>query len=200
MKTIKMVTLDCSVVSDVTLMAQAYREVFGNDPGWREGYKCPACCSTFLLSSSPVTCPDCKEPLVECWPINQIISDFNNEMAKPESICVLAKSDDKIVGFAWGYVVNVDQSLSEHFGAPDLYRLISGNFFYLDEIAVLVEYQGIGIGMRLLRNLLQKQSQPKVLLRTLDESVMCHLARKMGGEIACSISRGRIMMTFSLDR
>ena len=70
------------------------------------------------------------------------------------------------------------------------------HFFYLDETAVMPSHQGRGVGRALLQGIFQERK--RVLLRTLNNSSMCSLAKKFGGEIVQYIDRERVIMTITL--
>ncbi len=182
-------------------IAEAYRLTFGGEP-WNEGYKCPVCESVLPLAMNARTCPACEAKgkqvlLAEHWPIGKIISDFYGEMSRAGAVCFIARAEGALVGFAWGYEMDVLPETDVHLEAPGLYRLLRGQFFYLDEVAVLPALQGRGIGKDLVRNIVLSQDQPNIILRTLYGSQMFHLARHMRGETILHISRQRVIMTIA---
>lgn len=186
----------------VKSIVSVYQEVFGGEP-WNEGYKCPVCGSVFSLAHADETCPICKEQnkhilLVEYWTKSKVTSDFYNEMKKPESLCLIAKESEKIIGFIWGYQISINQEIDTYLEAPELHKIESGEFFYLDDVAVLPQYQGKGIGTGLIKQIIGYQSQNRIMLRTLDNSTMFYLTKKIGGKTVLSISRDRVIMTLPL--
>ena len=117
----------------------SYQRTFGGEP-WNEGYVCPVCGARIRFPKQRA-CPSCAARgesvlLVEYWPASKVMSDFYREMMKPEALCLVAKNDDKIVGFIWGYRIVVDEHIDDYLESPGLSRLISGEFFYLDDAAV----------------------------------------------------------------
>ena len=198
MKVTSIERLDPHCDASVQSLAQVYQNIFGNDPGWQEGYECRMCQTTIPLSSGGGACKRCGTLLLECWPLAKIVSDFLQEMQKSKAVCLVAYDQSEIVGFTWGYCVIVTKDLGEHLDAPDLEKLVCGDMFYLDEVAVLPEYQGQGVGTSLLHSLFAQQNQTHVLLRTLEGRTMHQLALKMGGNVLCSISKQRVMMTIPL--
>jgi GNAT superfamily N-acetyltransferase len=182
----------------VEAVAAVYQESFGGEP-WNEGYLCPVCERVFARTSGMRICPACREQsrtvlVVERWPMSTIISDFYREMEKPDSICAIAQSDGQVIGFSWGYRISADPDLDRHLDAPDLHKSLQGDFFYLDECALMPSWQGRGIGKLLVNYILCEQRQKWVLLRTMNDSRMCNLIKHMGGEIIQYISRRRIIM------
>jgi len=179
-------------------IASVYQQSFGGEP-WNEGYLCPVCKKIFARAPQIETCTVCRERsqiilMVEYWPISKIVSDFYSEMQKPDPICVVAQLDEVVIGFAWGYRVSANPDIDEHLDAPNLNQSLCGDFFYLDECAIVPNYQGKGIGKLLVFRILREQQQKQILLRTMDNSRMCSIIKNMGGETIQKISRGRIIM------
>jgi ribosomal protein S18 acetylase RimI-like enzyme len=137
--------------------------------------------------------------LVEYWPTSKVISDFYREMKKPEALCLVAKNDDgKVVGFIWGYKIVVGDHIDDYLEAPGLSRLVSGEFFYLDDAAVLPEYQRKGIGKNLIAHMLQMRPRKNILARTLDQSQMFRILTDFNGKTVLRITRNRVIMAISL--
>lgn len=186
---------ESDVVENIVLV---YQQVFGNEP-WNEGYKCPVCESVLALRYTAKYCSVCKSQgktilMTEYWPSSRVVSDFYREMQKSEAQCLAAYEADKLIGFAWGYKMTSELETSVHLEAPNLHELICGDFFYLDEVAVLPEQQGAGIGRKLVTGLFQNQPQETILLRTLNGSQMFYLTTRMGGKAVLPISRERVIM------
>jgi len=182
----------------VEAIASVYQQSFGGEP-WNEGYLCPVCEKVFGRTPSVKICSACAEQsqavlVVEYWPMSKVISDFYREMRKPNPICVVAHSDEEVIGFAWGYRVFANTDLDKHLDAPNLHQSLHGDFFYLDECALVPASQGKGIGKLLVSYIFREQRQRQILLRTMNNSRMCNLIKHMGGEILQHISRGRVIM------
>ncbi len=178
----------------VKAIALVYQQAFGDEP-WNEGYLCPVCKKVFPRTTSIEICSSCNVLVIEYWPISKIIQDFYHEMMKPGSVCVIVQSYEKVIGFAWGYRVSVSLDLDKHLNAPNLHhQLLDGDFFYLDECALVPAYQGKGIGKLLVSCILREQKQKEILLRTMGDSRMENIIKNRGGEIVQRISRGRIIM------
>ena len=189
-------------VALVRNVALAYQQAFGNNP-WNEGYKCPICATTTPLTAGEAICPSCSERglkilMIEYWPLSKIISDFYQEMKKPNSLCLIVREADKVIGFTWGYQINIDQEIDNYLEAPGLSEVAQGNFFYADEAAILPGYQGRGIGKKMVTQFFTGQPQKRVLLRTLNGSPMFNLIKQLGGETILNISRQRVIMTIAL--
>ena len=183
----------------VGLIASVYQQSFGGRP-WNEGFKCPICEKSYPITYEEKTCPHCPQQvlLVEYWPTGQIISDFYKEMQKTSSLSLVAEKEKEVVGFAWGYGVSVNEDLENHLEASGLCDIAKGDFFYLDEVAILPNWQGKGIGSKLLSQIFKEQDQDRIILRTLKNSVMHVLIEKMKGRIILPISRNRVIMQLDL--
>ncbi len=185
--------------ASVEQIVSVYQEAFGGEP-WNEGYLCPICGATFPLVS-PKTCKSCFDRngifvlLVGRWPKSKVVSDFYREMAKPKALCFVAEEDNKVVAFAWGYKIEMSEDTDAELEAPGLHKLVCGEYFYLDEVAVLPTYQRQGVGKELLENIFA--GQKRVLLRTLKESQMFRLTKKLGGKALLDVSRGRVIMALA---
>jgi GNAT superfamily N-acetyltransferase len=182
----------------VEAIASVYQQAFGGDP-WNEGYLCPLCGSVYARVTGIKVCPACTQGsrevlVVEYWPKSIIVSDFYREMCKPDALCLVAYLKSEIIGFAWGYRVFVNQEYDSYVEAPNLHKLLQGDFFYLDECALVPEYQGKGLGTVLAKHIFREQKERRVLLRTMNSSRMCTMVQHAGGEIVQHISRGRVIM------
>ncbi len=188
--------------SMVRSIVSVYRETFGGEP-WNEGWLCPLCGAIFPLKDKLGICGSCvshgkKVLLTEYWPVGKVTSDLYHEMSKPGALCCVAKNRDRVIGFAWGYKISTDAKLDNYLEAPGLHDLMAGDFFYLDETAVLPQYQGRGIGKKLMASIFSHQSDRRVLLRTLDGSHMLKLVNYFGGKTIMNISRKRVIMIIGL--
>jgi len=186
----------------VNAIAIAYQQAFGGDP-WNEGFSCPICKAIFPRTGNLTMCPECEKRsesilLVDAWPMNQIISDFYAEMKKDDSICIVAKINKHIVGFAWGYQVSANPDLDSYLDAPGVHASLQGTFFYLDECALIPSYQGKGIGKKLVQHIFREQEEGQILLRTLNNSRMQRIIKGAGGAVIQHISRERVIMKLTL--
>lgn len=139
-------------------------------------------------------------PWYESWEINTIISDFKKEMKKPEAVCVIAQLHKKIIGFTWGYKISSNPMLDKHLDASGLHKILSGDYFYLDEVAIIPDLQKKGIGGELINKIFGEQTYEQVLLRTKEDGPMFKLITKRGGEIIQHISQNRVIMKISTKK
>lgn len=187
----------------VKTIAQIYQAAFGGSP-WYEGQICPICRYTVGLDLPMKFCEKCyskdnrKILMVEFWPEAKVISDLYQENSNEGSICLGALWRYQIVGFAWGYQIETDLETLEKIDAPNLLNVIPfGVYFYLDECAVLPQFQGLGAGKKLVEYIVKKQPHDKIILRTLKDSPMHHLIQKRGGKELLLISENRLIMSLS---
>lgn len=182
----------------VSAIVAVYRQVFADAP-WHEAYLCPVCKTTYGKNYRKKICDSCLQNhndvlLVDHWPTYRVIQDFYKEIVKPNAVCVLAKSDEGIVGFAWGYQMEINDDASSYLEAPHIHEHLHGAYFYIDEVAVLLPYRGKGVGKNLVEVLIQEQHRGRILLRTLHKSPMEMLVNGMGGTIVQHISEDRVIM------
>ncbi len=161
MVTIQKLDLKHAPASQILSISNAYKTVFSTDPAWNEFWKCPKCDNGFPESFLEKECFYCIKqgysvPLVEYWSNTNILGDFYKEMAKDRAICIIALEDNiNVVGFCWGYFVQVNPELEKHLEAPGLieslreYGINGMNVAYQDEIAVIPEFQKQGIAKKL---------------------------------------------------
>ncbi|MEI6316407.1 MAG: GNAT family N-acetyltransferase [bacterium] len=173
--------VDLSDQNIIKQIAVCYQKTFGEHP-WHEGYRCPKCNKSFSLMCAKKLCDHCNHELVLYWPLDKIETDFMYEMTKDNAICYVAKMNDEIIGFAWGYQVILNQEFDLYVNAPGLsMQFENRNFFYLDEIGIIPNCQCKGIGKKLAFEIFNSQSY-NVLLRTLNNTQMSSMIERMGGE------------------
>jgi len=211
MKNVSRIAMTTSCVSvlspfsqpdDVIGVALVYQKAFGSSP-WNEGYICPVCGTTFADESGLWDyCTYCRDSagylvkILRCWPIHKILTDFYQEMLRPEAVCLIMKDRYGVIAFAWGYEVEVNKSLDKYLEAPKLHKLVKGNFLYLDECAVIPKQQNKGCGKKLMSSFIQKAQEinRNILLRTLKGEVMYRLVKNFGGKTIQNISKERVIM------
>ncbi len=187
-------------------IAKVYQETFGGAP-WNEGYLCPVCGEYFALScESKKTCPACSSNnssvnLIHYWPTEKVVSDFYQEMKKEASVCLVAYLDSEIVGFAWGYKIIMCENTDKYLGFLGLnQKLGEGEFFYLDEVGIKPNNQCKGFGRKIIEHIFHQQNEKNILLRTMIDSQMYFLIKKMGGENVLSLPGSKkIIMTLSFE-
>ena len=122
-------------------LVECYRDVFADEP-WNEWLKCSKCSVYWgtkdrgLLAS--MNFRHCDAPLTDFWPRDQVISDLHHEIT-PEASCWLAMDGGTVIGFCWGYPINVgklEEKLKLTIGV-DPTEVVA----YQDEVGVLSAYR-----------------------------------------------------------
>jgi len=92
------------------------------------------------------------EPWNEDWPAATIEADLRRELAKPDASCWLAAEGEAVIGFCWGYSLEVGQ-FDEHLGLVGVDAILCSlglaKVAYFDEIGVATQWRGHGIAKRL---------------------------------------------------
>lgn len=145
-------------------IALLYSEVFGGHP-WYEIYKCNSCESYFGQDTQlgqPCTCC-ASDYTTQAFPQNEIILMVENLFQNPGMVMHLLDAD-QVHGFAWGNLVNIEQTVSRFSDeqtrlavAAEIARYTGGHekFFTIAEIGCREELRGKGLGKLLLNTLLQ---------------------------------------------
>lgn len=132
-------------------LVECYQNVFAGSP-WNEWMKCPKCEKCWGTKDKPelqrMEFRHCETNLVQFWPAEQVRKDILHEVT-PESSCWIALYNNKVVGFCWGYPIEVselERKLKIGF-SNDLQRQFGSAYtvFYQDEMGVDPSYQGQGI-------------------------------------------------------
>lgn len=144
---------------DVTsAVAECYREVFSDSP-WNEWLQCPVCKKYWgvkdkdLLHSLDLK--HCDTKLEEFWPREKVRADIFHEITKDTS-CWIAKSEEQIVGFCWGYPIGIDD-LEKKLGilfASEFVRKITNSRLvaYQDEVGVSSKFRGQKIAKNMIKH------------------------------------------------
>ncbi|MEK7538374.1 MAG: GNAT family N-acetyltransferase [Patescibacteria group bacterium] len=129
-------------------LVECYRDVFADTP-WNEWLKCSKCGKYWgvkdqgLLAS--LNFRHCDIPLVDFWSREQVLFDLRHEIISGSS-CWLAMSNKTVVGFCWGYPINIsdlETKLGVSFNTELEYNFgTSGLAAYQDEVGVLSAYRG----------------------------------------------------------
>ena len=129
-------------------LVEAYREVFAATP-WHEWLKCAKCDKYWgkkdLPSLTSIGFKHHRKPLVDFWTRDGVVKDLKHEIT-PASSCWLALLGTTVVGFTWGYPLNlkklekklklpVSARFHELFGSGE-------SIAYQDELGVLDEFRG----------------------------------------------------------
>lgn len=106
------------------------------------------------------------------WKPESVLVDLEQQIIKQDSCAFFStnSSKDKIVGFTWGYAVNL-QELTEMSSGANFEEFVSKDerIFYIDELGVEKNHRNLGVGKRLsliMIDEIRARSFSKVVLRT----------------------------------
>ncbi|MBI2100550.1 MAG: GNAT family N-acetyltransferase [Candidatus Vogelbacteria bacterium] len=114
-----------------------YQKCFADEP-WNEWVKCPHCHDHWgkrhekMLKETNFHCPVCLVELIPFWPAEQIEAEIRSEIS-PEASCWLAKHDDQVIGFCWGYPIT-PRHLEQKLNLP-LTAAIAEHFSHQSRVA-----------------------------------------------------------------
>lgn len=178
--------------ADLQQVTMLYAQVFAGPP-WNEYTKCTGCFEFFGLQTKPEDlCGNCGNQLVLAYPEKETKEYILKEKNRPNSICILAKDGDEIIGFAWGYTyaspVNfVEQKYRTQEMKDKIVQLfqadgISCDFFYFSECGVKEDKRGRNISNLLAEALFRRSKilNLPVILRTNWQSPMMAVAERFG--------------------
>lgn len=143
-------------------VADLFARVFAGPP-WFEVMKCSICEEAYGKGDDlerfrdGIPCRRCGNPLklVEYWRDGSALEVYDDALTRPGFIGIGARNaDGKLIGLSWGFTVPETDSPSVHFGAV-AEQLRKRGFdpfqtFYASETGVDPDYQGLGIGTRIM--------------------------------------------------
>lgn len=163
--------------------AVAYRWTFSGDP-WREVSRGPKCGNFYGPENQVGTiCPCGCGKLEEAYPIIRTTGYVRGEIKKPNAIAMVAKEDDKIVAFGWGYEMTGREFAESKYKSTtqenrDLIAQLVGEdqtVFYMSEFGVVPEKQKTGerIGSKITLKVAEEAKELKIplLLRTMKSTL-----------------------------
>ena len=164
-----------------------YAKVFGGAP-WYEISKGAGCGNFYGPDLPPgLPCPCGCGILAEAYPIKETAEYIKGELSKPLALGITISNFGQQSGFGWGYGLNgqdfakykYNKSLSQK-GIAEIVGDV--NFFYISEVGIIPQLQGMGFGMKItlaLANQAEIYNLP-ILMRTNSESPMVNIANKLG--------------------
>lgn len=141
-----------------------------------------------------------NSPYDENWNYGTV-NDFLNWTAEQDYEGLLAVENGRVAGFAWGYRIDPEsidvQKFPEELSEFET-EFYDGNTFMIDEVGVMPEYRGNGLGTELESGLLEKTRErndiSRVIQRTQwsgENQAKLALDRKLGFEVL-TYSEGRV--------
>ncbi|MBI5306653.1 GNAT family N-acetyltransferase [Candidatus Wolfebacteria bacterium] len=129
-----------------------YQSVFADEP-WNEWKKCQICGAQWGINDrknlEALNFHHCAECVIDFWPSEVVRNDIYKEIMSMSS-CWLALSDLKVIGFCWGYPIQINE-LEKKLKLPNFANSLLSHFrnecnvAYQDEIGVLRQYRQKGI-------------------------------------------------------
>jgi len=110
----------------------------------------------FLKKCAELYCEIWNEPPwnENFWKIDGVIEDIKRQMERPSAAGFIAFTDDKVIGFTWGYEIS-KENLREISGVKSLDVLFrNGRVFYIDELGVSSPFRKKKIGEQLSNSLI----------------------------------------------
>ncbi len=141
----------------LTQLVECYQAVFAGHP-WNEWKVCSTCGQKWGSSERSVLGDSfihCGQSVKDYWPTETVTSDIRHEVTE-ETSCWVVVHEDKVIGFCWGYPINV-QKLQEKLRLPDFTRDIQQAYgdinqvAYQDELGVLEGFRGLGLAKAMYR-------------------------------------------------
>jgi GNAT superfamily N-acetyltransferase len=137
-------------------LVECFRNVFAGPP-WNEFLKCPNCNGYWGTKHLGVLASEgyrhCNLELVDFWPRTTVLQDIYHEVTG-ESSCWLAMYGDKVIGFAWGYPMQINalsEKLKLTLNTSSFALDATSTVIYQDEVGVVPEFRGQGIAKELVK-------------------------------------------------
>lgn len=173
---------------DKLVQCYCFGQIWSDFP-WDEDRKCPDCPegqNNFGSSFSESVCPICGTNLEPFWKPEEVRQEIRTQLRIPSAIGYLAFNGPQIVGFTWGYPVDLVFQGFSYFipklklRIPLTSTLVTKIFkstgfslrtpvFYIDEVGIHFDFRKNGIATQLTTKLLKAIQQAQfefVFLRT----------------------------------
>ena len=166
--------------------------IFGQEP-WNEWKLCPSCGKKWGSQQKGtlelINFEHCGQPVIDFWPKQKVREDALHEITD-ESSCWLALIENRVIGFCWGYPIEIKKlgpKLELDGFIPSFISAFNhgGQIAYVDEIGVEEKYRGKKIGKELFARMKEdfKQAGLKIAVaRTKNNppTVLYHWFKKDG--------------------
>lgn len=138
-------------------IVEIYKDVFSDDP-WNEWLQCPECHRYWGVKDATEVVAlgyeHCGQSLIDYWQRSQVYKDITGEVQRDQSSCWLAMDGSKVVGFCWGYAMNIPDFNSKVNLDVD-YSVIGVDnnptviIAHQDEVGVIADYRKQNIAKQL---------------------------------------------------
>lgn len=167
---------------DLSALASVYQLVYSTPP-WSEYKKCAVCSASWgnhqISELEAIDYHHCGLPVVDFWANDILMRHFADISLRPLfSASVAWDSNQNIIGFSWGYEVEITD-LDNHLGLAGVTEALTSKYgeahtvAYLADLAVIPEYRRAGLAKKIAK------VRHDILSR---EGVSIVLARTKGGE------------------
>lgn len=170
-------------------VAMVYAKVFAGPP-WYEvsrGMGCGKFYGPDLPAGLP--CPCGCGILTEAYPTKETTEYIKGELLKPLALGKTISNFGTESGFGWGYQLNGQDFAKYKYVKESSQKKVAevvgiSDFFYISEVGIVPELQGMGFGMKItlaLANQAMLNNLP-ILMRTNADSPMVKIAKKLNME------------------
>ena len=182
------------LLKDIHQVADLFADVFAVDP-WNEYTKCVGCSSFSGIDTHPGdTCPHCRNSTLQlAYPHDETVDLIKEAGSRPNATMLIARQDEDIIGFAWGYTYSSMEELIERNsensqqGNDQMVAVLNANnikppIFYFAEIGIGSNARGRGLSHLLVEGLIERASEldQPLLMTTNWKTRMVPVAKKFG--------------------
>lgn len=177
-------------------VATTYARVFAGEP-WREVSRCSACGEFSGKNPAENALCQCGGTFSqEAYPEAETTQYVGQEVTKPAAVglflaqvSLLAEATTSAYGFGWGFQMTPQELATKKYRTEEMQKVISevlvnsGFFYYVSEVGVLPELQGVGFGKKLTAQVVstaQSKGYKDFVVRTNEDSAMRYILEKMG--------------------
>lgn len=186
-------------------VARTYAQVFAGEP-WREVSRCTNC-GNFSQEKpqSGASCACGGAFSEEAYPLVETTNYVGRELVKPDATglfltqAALFNQVQQIAqGFGWGFKMSPAE-LSQKYRTEEMQSVVTdllvraGFFYYVSEVGVLPEVQGLGFGKRLTNQVVdagRRKGYDQFVVRTNEDSAMRYILEKMGMQAIVGLQTG----------
>ncbi len=192
--------------TEYTAVASTYAEVFAGEP-WKEVSRCDRCSQ--FSSKSPLLEAGCTcggTFNLEAYPLVDTAQYIAQELNKTDAIGIflaqvqwLEQVQRCISGFGWGFKMTPEELSLKKYRTQEMQQLVTelliktGFFYYVSEVGVLPNLQGLGFGKDLTNKIVDSGKQKgyqQFVVRTNEDSPMRYILEKMGMRAIIGLQTG----------
>lgn len=183
--------------TDIEPVAQLYADVFAGPP-WNEYTQCGEC-NKFSGKETHAgdACPHCQTGSLNlAYPLDETIGLVREASKKPDATMYVAKKDNKVIGFTWGYSIPDEEAFFEfkdHYSDEVRAQVkdvlgrnnVTWPLYYFAEIGISEETRGHGVSNLLAVKHVEKavELHQPLLMTTNWQARMISVAKKFGMQL-----------------